>query len=54
MSMKEAMDILFENTPTELIHEAHNEPDFYEFHVSMGGDAAVYRVYKKDGKVYEK
>lgn len=51
MSMKQAIDILFENTATDTIYEAINAQDFYEFHVNEGGDSVVYRVYKKDGHI---
>ena len=54
MTQKDALDILFEETPTDYIMDSNETPDFFQFHVSCGGDACIYRIYKKDGKVYEK
>lgn len=53
MKVKEALDILFENTALELVYETHETPDFVEVIGSAGGDALRYRVYN-DGSVYEK
>lgn len=54
MTRKEALDILFESTPTDYVMESNETPDFFQFHVSCGGDVCTYRIYKKDGSVYEK
>jgi hypothetical protein len=54
MTKQDALDILFEETPTDYILESFDTPDFYEFHVSCGGDACTYRIYKKDGRVHER
>lgn len=54
MTRKEALDILFENTSTDYVMESNETPDFFQFHVSCGGDACTYRIYKKDGSIYEK
>jgi hypothetical protein len=53
MSQQDALDILFENTPTDYIMGSYETSDFYEFHVSCGGDICIYKVYKKDGRVHE-
>ena len=54
MTKQDALNILFENTPTDYVLENYETPDFFQFHVSCGGDACTYRVYKKDGNIYEK
>jgi hypothetical protein len=54
MRYKEAVDILYDNTPTDYVMEYDETPDFFEFRVSCGGDVCRYRVYKKDGSIYEK
>ena len=54
MTYKDALDILFEETPTDYILETCEMPDFYQFHVSCGGDACTYRVYKADGRIHER
>ena len=54
MTRKEAINILLNETPTDYIMDEHETPDFYQFHVSCGGDACTYRIYKKDGSVYER
>ena len=54
MTYKEAVEILFEETPTDYILGSDEAPDFFQFHVSCGGDAATYRVYKSDGRVHER
>lgn len=54
ITRKEALDILFEETPTDYIQESYETSEFFEFHVSCGGDSCVYRVYKANGKIYQK
>ena len=54
MTYKEALSILFEETPIEIIEYHHEAPDYWEFIGSAGGDVLHYRVYKKDGAVYAK
>ena len=54
MTYKDALDILFDNTPTDYIMEHHETQDFFEFHCSCGGDACTYRVYKATGDIYER
>ena len=54
MTKQDALNILFENTPTDYVLENYETPDFFQFHVSCGGDACTYRIYKKDGSIYEK
>ena len=54
MKYKEAVEILFNNTPTDYIIDYFGTPDFFEFHVSCGGDACTYRIYKADGRIHEK
>lgn len=54
MSYTEALKILYENTPIETVYEDYETPDFFEFVGQCGGDSLRYRVYKKDGKIYEK
>ena len=54
MTRQDALDILFEKTPTDYIMDSNETPDFFQFHVSCGGDACAYRIYKKDGSIYEK
>ncbi len=54
MTQQDALNILFEETPTDYIIENDETPDFFQFHVSCGGDACTYRIYKKDGSIYEK
>jgi hypothetical protein len=54
MTYKEALDILFEETPIDIIHGYHESPEYWEFVGAAGGDAVRYRVYKNTGKVYEK
>ena len=39
MTRKEALDILFESTPTDYVMESNETPDFFQFHVNCGGDA---------------
>lgn len=54
MNLQDALDILFEETPTDYIIGTDETPDFFQFQVSCGGDACTYRIYKKDGAIYEK
>ena len=54
MTYTDALEILFENTPTDYIMEYDETPDFFQFHVSCGGDACTYRVYKADGRIHER
>lgn len=54
MTYTDAVDILLEETPTDYIMEYDEAPDFFQFRVSCGGDACTYRIYKKDGSIYEK
>ena len=54
MTYKDAVDILFEETPTDYILEHFDTPDFFQFHVGCGGDACTYRVNKKTGCVNER
>ena len=54
MTYKNALDILFDSTPTDYILENFETPEFYQFYVSCGGDACTYRIYKIDGRICEK
>lgn len=54
MTYKQALEILFDNTPIETIDHYHEAPDFFEFIGRAGGDSLTYRVYKKDGSIYAK
>ena len=54
MTRQDALDILFESTPIDYILEINETSDFFQFHVNCGGDACTYRIYKKDGNIYEK
>lgn len=54
MNRQDALDILFEETPTDYILESYETPEFFQFQVSCGGDSCIYRIYKKDGTIYEK
>ena len=54
MSYKEAVEILFEETPTDYILESFEAPDFFQFYVSCGGDVITYRVHKDTGRVHER
>ena len=51
MNKTEAIKIIYENTPMELIYVSHETPDFFEFIGEAGGDTMKYRVYKKTGMV---
>lgn len=54
MTRQDALDILFEETPTDYIMDSDETPDFFQFYVNCGGDACTYRIYKKDGRVHER
>lgn len=54
MTRQEALNILFTQTPAEQILANSETLEFFQFHVSCGGDTYTYRIYKKDGKIYEK
>lgn len=54
MTQKEAISKLFEETPADYILDIAETPDFFQFQVSCGGDAATYRIYKKSGKISQK
>lgn len=54
MKRQDAIKILFEETPADYILEEFETPEFFEFHVSAGGDVLKYRVYKKTGEVHER
>ena len=54
MTYQDALDILFEETPTDYILEVNETPDFFQFQVSCGGDSCNYRIYKETGKISEK
>ena len=54
ITKNDALDILFDNTPIEIILDSYDAPDFYEFVGECGGDVMRYRIYKKDGSIYEK
>lgn len=54
MTYTDAIEILFEETPTDHIFESCETPEFFEFQVCCGGDACTYRIYKKDGRVHER
>ena len=53
ISYKDAINLLFRETPIEEILSVNTDPDFWEFIGLAGGDACVYRVYK-DGRIFEK
>ena len=54
MTHRQALEIVYYKTPIEIIISSHETPDFFEFVGECGGDVMKYRVYKSDGKVYEK
>lgn len=54
MTRQEALDILFENSPADYVMETDETPYFFQFYVNCGGDICIYRIYKKDGSIYEK
>lgn len=53
MTLKEARNILFDNTPIEIIISSTQTKDYVQFVGEVGGDVLTYRVYN-DGRVYEK
>lgn len=54
MTYRQALDLLYDNTPVELILTSHETSDYYEFVGGCGGDITRYRVYKATGQIYEK
>ena len=54
MTYKEAVNTLFNETPADYVLDSDETPDFFQFHVSCGGDACTYRIYKKNGMIYER
>ena len=54
MTYKEALNILFEETPIETIYDSYDTSEYFEFVGSCGGDSLKYRIYKETGKIYEK
>ena len=54
ITYNDAIEILYDNTPTDYVMESDETPDFFQFRVSCGGDACTYRIYKKDGRVHER
>lgn len=54
ITYNDAIEILYDNTPTDYVMESDETPDFFQFRVSCGGDACTYRIYKKDGRIHEK
>lgn len=53
ISIKEATEIIFENTCMEIIDDTFQTPDYVEFRGTCGGDVLRYRVYN-DGSIGEK
>lgn len=53
MRVREALNILFEQTALEIVYETHETRDFVEVVGTAGGDAVRYRVYN-DGTVFRK
>lgn len=53
MTIKEATNIILENTCIEVIDRTYQTPDYVEFRGSCAGDALIFRVYN-DGSIYEK
>lgn len=51
MNYTDAIDILFEETPMEIIYEYDETPDFFQFRGEAGGDVMCYRIYKETGQV---
>jgi hypothetical protein len=49
----DALEIIYDCTPIELINDIFETPDFVEVRGNCGGDVLRFRVYN-DGKVYEK
>lgn len=54
ITYNDAIEILYDNTPTDYVMESDETPDFFQFRVSCGGDACTYRIYKKDGRIHER
>jgi hypothetical protein len=50
MTTKQAIDIIYKDTPIEYIIDIRNGRDFIEVVGDAGGDLLVYRVYK-DGTI---
>jgi hypothetical protein len=46
MTFDEALTIISEDTPIEIILSVDEAPDFYQFVGEVGGDILTYRVYK--------
>lgn len=53
MTIKEALEILYNTTALEIVYETHQGRDFVEVIGNAGGDPLRYRVYN-DGSVYQK
>ena len=51
MNYKKAVEILFEETPMEIVYDFYETPYFFEFRGECGGDLMAYRVYKNNGMV---
>lgn len=47
-----ALDIIYDYTPLELIHDIFETPDFVEVRGTCSGDILKFKVYD-DGRVYE-
>jgi hypothetical protein len=45
MTFDEALNIIIEDTPLEIILQVDETPDFYQFVGEAGGDILTYRVY---------
>ena len=45
MTFDEALGIIMEDTPLEIILQVDETPDFYQFVGEVGGDVLTYRVY---------
>ena len=45
MTLEEAIKIINENTPIEIIMSIDRAPDYYQFVGYVGGDILTYRVY---------
>ena len=54
MTYTDALDILFDSTPTDYILEHFETPEYFQFYCSCGGDACTYRIYKIDGRICQK
>lgn len=53
MTIEQAEEILYRDTPIEYIYRFTQTKDFIEFVGDAGGDTLTYRVYN-NGKVYAK